>query len=110
MKHKALTPPQVAGFGRFYRELADLLDVHWKLEVMHLGDIHADGPGIEVTLYVPTEQHFQSLDKPVEKAFERADMPGYSCSGTGVEMEVRDGAQVRDISFHPTRSQPVEGS
>ncbi len=41
MTHKTFTPAQLAGFGRFYRELADLLDIEWKLEVMHFGDIHA---------------------------------------------------------------------
>lgn len=97
-KHRpTLNPDQWAALGRFYQKLAEKLEVQWEVLVHHY-DANYDGPGIQVTLHMPLEQHFQSLDPVVEGAF---DVPGYHCSGFGHKPEPLNGCRVRDLDFHP---------
>ena len=95
-----LSAHQLDALGRFYNRLAETLDVEWRLDVLHL-NVHKHGPAITVRLWVPLDEHFQSRDTVVERAFEEAKIPGYDHSGFGFEAKPVAGCRVRDHDFHP---------
>ena len=101
--NKKLTVDQLAAIGRFYQLLSHRLEVEWKLEIMHL-DVHKDGPALNVTIWIPEAQHFQSLDRVVEDAFIEADCPGYEWTGCSHDMQLVDGRRAREINFDPSRN------